>query len=512
MTKAAPRGGQRVRFGLVAIVALLGALLIGPAAMSGPNTRVFKASFTSTVPGGENGQSMSLEIQNIGTQTLGSANVTAPAGVLIQSVAGCPAPAPPGTCASLPAGSSFDSTSIQLRNLNLATGASLTFPMSANISCPARNANWQVAGFKDGDLTGQQFTVDPSSSLVTQVTQDCTLSITVQPNHAEAGQTITNSAYDPSGSKVTVVARNNDGVAPLAPSNDNVTLGRTAGFFTSGGTGFTGNTVALSNAADAVFTALSSDRTGFSFKLTATATGYNSSGPSSSFDVQVDGCKGANCNPSTPPVGGNKHTSVSASGAGMAGGDSLGVGLINYSASEFTFPPGFCSDGPFVPLTGSDGFTTSVQQSDVGSSGAIDYTITAVLDKTIMNAIPKNGASLILTCFFGNRIDFVTGLPRTCTEDILSGLVGFPTVNDPNGNGSFRAKCDAAGTGFWGGLLANVPNGINACTDTPLTDPGVLSMNRSGGPPGSLTAKICKPSPPIVDATHLPWDGGGGWR
>jgi hypothetical protein len=485
--------------GLVVALAVLGALIVGPSALSA-NPRLFTATFTSTVPGGENGQAMSLTIQNLGTQALGSANVTAPAGVLIQSVSG------------LNATSSFSATSIQLRDLNLATGASLNFPMTAHISCPARNANWGITGFKNGDGSGQTFPLDPSSNVVTQVTQACTLSITVQPNHAEAGQTITNTAYDPSGPKVTVVARNNDPAVPLAPSNDLVTLGKTAGSFTSAGTGFTGNTVALSNAAEAVFTALQSGRTGFSFKLTATATGYTSSGPSSSFDVEVDGCTGANCNPSTPPVGGNKHTSVSASGAGMAGGDSLGVGLINYSASEFTFPPGFCSDGAFVPLTGSDGFTTSVQQSDVGSSGAIDYTVTAVLDKTIMNAVPVNGNPAILTCFFGNRIDFVTGLPRTCSQDIVSGLVGFPTVNDPNGDGSFRAKCDAAGTGFWGGLLANVPSGTNACTDTPLTDPGVLSMNRSGGPPGSLTVKMCKPSPPIVDATHLPWDGGGGWR
>ena len=105
-----------------------------------------------------------------------------------------------------------------------------------------------------------------------------------------------------------------------------------------------------------------------------------------------------------------------------------------------------------MPLPGSDGFTTSVQV-DFGSGGEIDYTITAILDKTIMNAIPQNGAAAIETCFFGNRIDLVTGLPRTCSLDILTGFVGFPTVNDPNANGSFRAKCDnaAGGTESWVG-------------------------------------------------------------
>jgi hypothetical protein len=481
----------------VAIVALLGTLILGPSAMSGAS-KTYTAVFTSAAPGGENGQLMSLTLENLGSPALGSANVTAPAGFAIQNVLG------------MPAGSSFNSTSIQLRNLNLSSGSPVTFLMNVNIPCPAGPYNWSIVGKQGSGFSGNTFTLDTlNSNLATQVSQECTLSIAVQPNHAEAGTPITNTAYnDPVGQSVKVLARNNDNAVPLASDGDTVTLGKTAGFFTSAGTGFTGNALPLSGG-EVSFPNLKSDRTGFAFKLTATATGYTSSLASNSFDIQVDGCKGSSCNPSTPPVGGNTHTSASVSGAGMAGGDSLGVGLIKYS--QFNFPPGFCSTGAFEPLPGSDGFTTSVQV-DFSSGGAIDYTVTAILDKTIMNALPVNGNPAILTCFFGNRIDFVTGLPRTCSEDILDGFVGFPTVNDPNGNGSFRAKCDAGGTESWGGLLADVPSGINACTDTPLTDPGVLSMNRSGGPPGSLTIKMCKPSPPIIDATHLPWDGGGGWR
>ena len=245
-------------------------------------------------------------------------------------------------------------------------------------------------------FSGNTFTLDTANSnLATQVSQDCTLSIAVQPNHAEANAPITNTSYnDPVGQSVKVLARNNDNAVPLASNGDTVTLGKTAGFFTSGGNGFTGNALPLSGG-EVTFPNLKSDRTGFGFKLTATATGYTSSLASNGFDIQVDGCKGSSCNPSTPPVGGNTHTSASVSGAGMAGGDSLGVGLIKYS--QFNFPPGFCSTGAFVPVPGSDGFTTSVQV-DVGTSGERDYTVTAVLDKTIMNAFPQNGNPAILTC------------------------------------------------------------------------------------------------------------------
>lgn len=495
---------ERLRVGgLVAAITLLGALTFGPSALSGPNTRMYSAVFTSTAPGGENGYSMSVALENLGSPQMGSADVTAPAGVSIVSVSG------------LNATSSFDSTSIHLRDLNLASGAPVTFPMSVNVSCPARNANWSITGRQGNDGTGATFTlVTASSNLVTQVSQDCTLSIAVQPNHAEVNAPIRDVAYGasadpPTGNPVKVEVRNNDNAVPLAASADPVTLAKTAGFFTSAGSGFSGNTEALSSGGDVTFPNLTSDRTGFQFRLTATALGYNSSAASNLFDIQVDGCKGSSCNPSTPPVGGNTHTQASVAGTVLAGGDSLGIGLIKYS--QFNFPPGFCSDGAFVPLAGSDGFTTSVQV-DVSTSGERDYTVTAILDKTIMNAVPENGVDAILTCYFGQRIDPVTGLPRTCSQDIVSGLAGFPTVNDPNGDGSFLAKCDVGGTEAWGGILPGGPPGTNACTDPPLTDPIVLSKNKSGGPPGSLTIKVCKPWPTTITATHLPWDGGGGWR
>ena len=439
MKKAALRGRhQRVRFGLVAVVALLGALTLGPSAMSA-DSKTYSAVFTSTAPGGENGQSMSLTIENLGSPQLGSANVTAPPGVLIQSVSG------------LNATSSFTSTSITLRDLNLASGAPLILPMSANISCPARNANWSITGRQNNNGTGSVFTLAPPpiSNLVTQVTQDCTLSITVQPNHAEAGQTITNTAYNPAGPKVTVVALNNDNVPPLAPSNDNVTLGKTAGFFTSTGTGFTNNTVPLSNTGVAVFNTLTSDRTGLGFKLTATATGYFSSAASNSFDIQVDGttCTGQSCHVDT---GNQGHTKNQVDGAGTNNVDTLGVGLIDFDAPDgFSIPDNVCSTGPFVPLPDSSGFTTSMQLG-VTNSGTSqpDWTLAATLDKFIMNQIPLNGAAQIQGCLGANRISAANGLPIPCDDP--SGGPGFPTAD------AGVATCDPV-TKAWWGLLPDAP-------------------------------------------------------
>jgi hypothetical protein len=507
MSNNSRRTFGRLRLGGLAVaLALLVTLAVGSPAFSGPNTKTFSAVFTATAPGGANFYGMSLTLENLGSPQLGSADVAVPTGFVIQNVTGAPV------------GSTFTSSSIQLRNLNLASGAPVQFSITAHVPCRAdRSYNWSITGRQNNDGGGATFALAPSppSSLGTVVGQNCTLSIPVdrQPNHAEVDTPITTTAYnDPLGQSVKVLARNGDNAVPLASDGGTVTLGRTAGLFTSGpsGPGFSGNALSLSGG-EVSFPDLESNRTGFSLRLTATSPGYNSSVASNSFDIQVDGCKGASCTPSTPSVGGGTHTQASVTGTVLQGGDSLGVGLIKYQDSEFTFPPGFCSTGAFVPLADSDGFTTSVQVVG-GTPGQRDYTVTAILDKFIMNQVPQNGADAILTCLFGNRIDPVSGLPRTCSEDILAGLTGFPTVNDPNNNGSFRARCDVGGTESWGGILPKAGPGINSCTDAALTDPVVLSQNKSGGPPGSLVIKICKPWPATVTATQLPWDGGGGWR
>ena len=353
------------------------------------NPRTYSADFSSPVTGGGSDQTINLRITNVGTQDLGSADITPPAGIVFTAVSG--------------PGSSLDTAGIHLRNLNLAGGSFLDYTITANISCPARTVNWgnplQITAHRDNNGGGQAFNLDTAQSdLLTAVQQACTLiSISTQPNHAQAGQTITNTAYDPTGSKVTVVARNNVGLAPLVPSNDQVTLGKTAGLFTSGGTGFTGNAVTLSNAAQAVFTALQSGRTGLGFKLTATATGYFPSLASNSFDIQVDGtrCQGASCSVDT---GNQGHTKNKVDGADTANGDTLGVGLIEFDAPPgpdvFQIPDNVCSTGPFVPLPDSSGFTTSMQLGVTGSgTSQPDWTLAATLDKFIMNQIPLNGAA-----------------------------------------------------------------------------------------------------------------------
>jgi hypothetical protein len=473
---------ERLRVGgLVAVITLLGALTFGPSAFSA-DSKTYSAVFTSTAPGGENGHSMSLTLENLGSPQLGAANITAPAGIVIQSVTG------------LNATSSFTATSISLRDLNLASGTPVTFPMTVNVSCPARNATWVIVGKQNNNGTGSTFTLAPSppSNVVTAVSQDCTLGITVQPNHAEAGQIITNTAYDPAGSKVTVQARNNDGDLPLAASADTVTLGKTAGLFTSNGTGFTGNALPLSGG-EVTFSNLKSDRTGLGFRLTATATGYTSSLASNSFDIQVDGttCPGASCHVETP----RGHTTNKVDGAGTASIDTLGVGLLGYGVADgLQIPDNVCSVGPFVPLPDSSGFTTSMQLGVSGSTTSQpDYTLAATLDKFIMNQIPLNGAAQIEGCLGAKRIGS-DGLPIDCTSEPPTS--GFPT------KGGGTATCDAA-TGAWWGLVPDAGPGIITCTDSRLTNPVILSRNKSGSKPGDFTITMCKP---------YPWDGGGGWR
>ena len=181
-------------------------------------------------------------------------------------------------------------------------------------------------------------------------------------------------------------------------------------------------------------------------------------------------------------------------GANAASIDTLGVGLLDLRGGRwYQIPDNVCSDGPFVPLTDSDGFTTSMQLGATTSgTSQPDYTLAATLDKFIMNQIPLNGAAQIQGCLGANRISAATlGLPIPCSSDPLG---GFPTA------GGGTAVCDST-TQAWWGLVPNAGPGINVCTDSRLTNPAILSRNKSGSRPGDFTITLCKP---------YPWDGGGG--
>jgi hypothetical protein len=480
---------RRVRLGgLAAAIAVFVAVVLVPSAMSVSTSKTYQANFTSSVPSGANNQSITLSITNLGSPSLGSANITAPAGFRITNVVGTGV-------------SGFTSSAIQLRNLNLSSSdPPLNYTITADVPCYAGTTpTWGIQVKQQGDFTGQSFTSVGSQLETSLSAPACTLSFSVFPNNANVNQVITDTAYDPSGSKVTVVAKNSSNARANA-ANDTVTLTKSAGFFTSIGSGFENNAKALT-AGSVTFDKLDSNATGSELQLTAGATGYTSSTPSNAFEITYDGksCPNPTCNGSQN----GKHTNVSVDGAGTTN-TNLGVSLLDFGVFN-PVPSGVCatnSDGGFDPIPGSDGFSMTVQTDGTSQP---DYTIALVYDKTIANAIPSNGVSAIQVCLGARRIGTTApyaGLPIPCSAD--SGG-GFPTTNDPKLDGSYTAKCDtghAGATEAWWGFLPNTGPGINSCTDSRLTDPAVLSKNRGGSPgPGDIVITLCKPSP---------WDGWGG--
>lgn len=484
--------------GLVAIVAVVAAVVLVPSALSVSTSRTFTAGATpASVAAGKNSASLTFTINNTGTVTLGSADITVPSGFANVSVTQLTAPATASVVGGV----------VQLRNLGLAGGSSVTASITADAPCTGGGGSWTVAAKA---TNGQAFTL-VGNTPSTSTTGMCTLAFTSQPNNAKALQNITDVPYnDPSpGNAVAVQALNGDNVQANAATGT-VTVDKSAGFFTSPGSGFSGNSLSLSGGSVS-FPNLQSDRTGLDLQLTATATGYTSSSASNVFDISVDGrkCTSDTCNANASSA----HTSVTANGAGTNTTD-VGVGLLDFSV--FSIPANVCSAGAFSPIPGSQGFTQTIQET-ANTPAHPDYTITVVFDKTISNAIPQNGVSSIQACLLAKRVDPATGLPRSCSDDITAGLTGFPTANDPNGDLSFRAHCDTSNgptAGYWEGLMPNAGPGINSCSDPRLTGPAVLSRNRNTGTgPANVQITFCKPSVNVTDAKlNGDWDGAGGFH
>ena len=459
--------------GLIAVVAGF----YVTSAISGPSTRIFTVQFApappATVAGGTFAQPMTVQVCNTGSSQLGAVNLTAPSDFSISSTGALPG-----------SGSSSSTTGISLRNLSLNSGSCTpVVNFSVNVPCPDGNYQWGAAGRQQGDFSGQSFTLDPSSNLVTAVAKACTLVMTVQPASAEKGAVITDVPYnDPAaGSFVTVEARN--AADALVPSADDVVTLDVTGTFTSSGA-FSGNSKALSGGIVA-FDAFASGATGTGFQATAKATGYFDSDASGIFDVVLDGRKcpggGASCHVETP----SGHTFASSDTTGTNENDSNGIGLLDYSV--FQIPAGVCDalDGtPFEPIETSQGFFMSVK---VVPDQQPDFTITVKFDKSVVQFIPENGNQLG-ACFGAQRLNEITGVPIPCSSDLLG---GFPTANSPDPLNPFHAKCDA-GTQMWWGLLQNAPPGVNNCNDPALTYPVVVSKNKNKG---TFVATICKPWP-----------------
>ncbi len=356
--------GSRV-VALLATAALIIALAVPSA--------VFAADkeFTATVaPGplfagasyGEGARSsdfVTLTITNVSNQArLGSANVTPPSGIAAtaatSSVGTNPAPVVGGI--------------IQLRNLDLAPGASVTVSISARVECASDGAyTWSFAVKQANDFNGTGNDLTQSGTTTNTVVGSCAIAWTTQPVSSEDAPTIIRSEiYDPSSDPIAVTVRDGAGFDTVRWWSGAVNLsigdnlsGGDPGLSGTGGTGSNG-----------VFTfapTIDVSSTGYSLNATATPTaGTPSVGTSatpvesSNFNIVDDAtiCA-ANASCTASAQGPKTKVDVEASATGGQAGD-LVILTINdptlvLDCAGYTET----SELIFINVTEDDGVTAS---------------------------------------------------------------------------------------------------------------------------------------------------------
>jgi len=267
-----------------------------------------------------------------------SAELTAPAGFAIQS-ATLVAPRkhdPPTAHVSIDTATTPSTYTVDLDDLDLAPGASISAVLSVTASCAATSGTWALSVQPAPSPQSKGFTVDPSSALRVGVTGACSLAFTADPTNAVTGQDITSRGFAPSGSPVEVEARaaNGDPVAGI-----DVTLSAEVGSGTLSGT--TSSTTGGPDAGVygvALFSPLSIGQTGY-YSLEASAPAF-ASATSSLFQITdaatpcTGGCSDAANNPTV-------SASITVSNPGAGDTLSLALGGFTYQCPDWLSPTGY---------------------------------------------------------------------------------------------------------------------------------------------------------------------------
>ncbi|HZR93487.1 MAG TPA: hypothetical protein VFA44_13890 [Gaiellaceae bacterium] len=277
-----------------------------------------------------------------------------------------------------------------------------------------------------------------------------TLSFVQQPGETQVGTSISPA--------VTVKALDAYGnTVPGAAVGVSLTAISGTGSFKAGST----TTATTDSSGVATFSNLAVTDTG-EYQLVATSGSASATSIGFVIANQVNPCSGS-CSASGSV---KNNTTTDASATGAPSGSSLAVSVI----LNDTPPPAACTATGFTPL-GAGSFVNIL-----GSGGATPtFTITWTLDKSIVNAVPNNGASQFDICLGAvNLLDPSGGSTTGWTTKDGTPAVG---VFDPN----------LGVTLFWGIL----PD----CPKTP-TGPCVLSRHKDKA--GDEIVQFLKPAP---------WDG-----
>jgi hypothetical protein len=275
-----------------------------------------------------------------------SAELTAPAGFAIQS-ATLVAPRkhdPPTAHVSVDTATTPYTYTVDLDDLDLAPGASISAILSVTASCAAVSGTWALSVQPAPTPHRQGFTVDPSSALAVGVTGACSLSFAADPTNAVVSTDITSEGFTPGGPPVEVEALDAAG-DPLGGVEVTLSAQLGAGSLTgttASTTGASGSSLGL-----AAFSPLSIGQTGY-YTLEATAPAFVS-GTSSMFQMTdaATPCTG-NCSGSVS----SSSVSVAVTVSNPGTGDTLSVGLGGFA---YQCPDIFSPTGYYPTVTGAVG-------------------------------------------------------------------------------------------------------------------------------------------------------------
>ena len=155
-----------------------------------------------------------------GQQQLGSANLAAPAGIVLRSAS-----------VAAPATVTVVGSTVRLRNLALQPGRSLTVTVVADVACNPAVVTWAVQAKQANDFQGppgNDMTLAAPSSLTTTISGQCKLRFVTQPSNQRVGEPLTGTPYGP-GPPVSVEIVDGAG-ARVTTQSAEVTIERGSGF------------------------------------------------------------------------------------------------------------------------------------------------------------------------------------------------------------------------------------------------------------------------------------------
>jgi hypothetical protein len=430
--RAMARGRIGIAAASVAVVAggllaALGATAAG--ASSGACATPGKCYLTmvapQSVPAGES-QAFTFTVTNEATtQSLGSVQVTAPAGFIV-------------TNASAPVGNaSYTANSALFLNLGLNPTQSATLTVYASAPCSGGASGWSLEAKQSNQFNGPNngFVLDSTSILGATVSGSCSLAFLNEPSGGVAGSPITSQVGQPAATNpVSVEVLGSDNKV-VTSSNAVITLTIGANPNSPTPVALSGTTQVQASQGVANFSNVIIGQTGWPYTLVATSPG-NTQQPtatSSYFGIygSWQGCSGGPCSGTavTKTTTGTVTTSTALSG------QFVGVGLGGLA--------GFSCSGSYQPA--SDPLNFDVLNPSGATSSAL-FTVTLEVSKQVVQSSGHPGASSWQVCFASN-VQF-PAQPGTSLQPIIGGVQ------------------------YYTGLLLDCTN------NTPANTPCVLSRNK----------------------------------